>query len=89
MKKYNLTITAHVGDDAMVIYARDFFYNLTDFMAKCPVHALLLDAMPFSKWQLDDGDDKSGTDYCQYVSYEYNDTNENNYLLGTWTQVGE
>lgn len=88
-KKFNLTITAHVGNDFMVIYTRDYFFNLTEFMSERPVHALLSYIMPFAKWMLDDGDDKNGTDYCQYVSYENNNPDGNNYLLGAWTEVGK
>ena len=88
MTKFNFSITAHVGNDMMLVYSRDFFYNMTEFAAcGSPVLGICVGAMPYRDWTLDDGDDAKSTTYCQYVSYDGD--NRDNYLLAVWTEVDE
>ncbi len=86
MAKFNFSITAHVGNDMMVIYSRDFFFNKTSFAEDGPVFGMCMGTMPYRDWTFDDGDDVKGTTYCQYVSY---DGSNRNYLLAVWCKVDE
>ena len=87
MAKFNFSITAHVGDDAMLIYSMDYLVNFTEYFGKNPVKELARMTMPYRDWTFDDGDDAKGTTYCQYVSYDGD--NHNNYLLAVWCEVDE
>lgn len=87
MAKFNFSITAHIGEDVMLVYSRDFFGNMTYFAGDSPVFGMCMRTMPYRDWTFDDGDDTKGTNYCQYVSYEEN--NHNNYLLAIWCKVDE
>ena len=87
MAKFNFSITAHVGNDMMLVYSRDFFCNMTDFAGGSPVFGICMGTMPYRDWMFDDGDDAKGTNYCQYVSYDGD--NHENYLLAVWCEVDE
>ena len=87
MAKFNFSITAHVGNDMMLVYSRDFFCNMTDFAGGSPVFGMCMGTMPYRDWTFDDGDDAKGTKYCQYVSYDGD--NHDNYLLAVWCEVDE
>ena len=87
MAKFNFSITAHIGDDMMLVYSRDFFVNMTDFAGGSPVFGMCIGTMPYRDWTIDDGDDAKGTTYCQYVSYDGD--NHANYLLAVWTELDE
>ena len=87
MAKFNFSITAHVGDDMMLVYSRDFFFNMTEFAGGSPVFGMCMGTMPYRDWTFDDGDDAKGTNYCQYVSYDGD--NHENYLLAVWCEVDE
>ena len=87
MATFNFSITAHVGDDMMCVYSHTFISNITEFMGENPVQALTKATMAFRDWSWDDGDDKAGTNYCQYVSYDKE--NKNNYLLAAWVELDE
>ena len=87
MAKFNFSITAHIGDDMMLVYSRDFFYNTTVFADCSPVFDICIGTMPYRDWMFDDGDDVKGTTYCQYVSYDGD--NHDNYLLAVWTELDE
>ena len=88
MAKFNFSITAHVGNDMMLVYSRDFFCNMADWFAGgSPVFGMCIGTMPYRDWTFDDGDDVKGTTYCQYVSYDKD--NHNNYLLAVWTELDE
>lgn len=88
MAKFNFSITAHVGNDMMLVYSRDFTRNMTDFFADGKtVLAMCIAAMPYREWKFDDGDDAKGTTYCQYVSYDGD--NHDNYLLAVWCELDE
>ena len=89
MAKFNLSITAHVGNDCMVIYSKDFDDNITNIgivNRNAPVYDRLITLMPCADWTIDDGDDERGTTYCQYTHYE---KGTDNYLLGVWTEIDE
>jgi hypothetical protein len=86
MAKFNFSITAHVGNDMMTIYSRDFFYYMTEFAGSSPILAMCMGIMGYRDWIFDDGDDAKGTTYCQYVSY---DGGNHNYLLAVWCKVDE
>ena len=87
MAKFNFSITAHVGNDMMLLYSRDFFCNMTDFAGGSPVFGICMGLMGYRHWTFDDGDDARGTNYCQYVSY--NGDNHDNYLLAVWCELDE
>lgn len=87
MAKFNFSITAHIGDDMMLVYSRDFFVNMTEFAGGSPVFGMCMGTMPYRDWTFDDGDDAKGTNYCQYVSYDSD--NHDNYLLAVWCDVNE
>ena len=87
MANFNFSITAHIGDDAMLVYSQDFPFNFMEFNGRRPVLALTNSIMGFRKWVFDDGDDAKGTNYCQYVSYDGD--NHDNYLLAVWTELDE
>lgn len=87
--KYNLSITAHVGDerDTMTIYSKDYDKNITDGNSSKPVLKMIRDLMPcIFLWIDDDGDDVPGTKYCQYTYYE---PGTDNYLLAAWYEIDE
>lgn len=86
MAKFNFSIMAHVGNDMMIIYSRDYSFNKADFTCGCPVFGMCENIMGYRDWTFDDGDDAKGTTYCQYVSY---DSNNHNYLLAVWCEVDE
>lgn len=83
MAKFNFSITAHVNNGAMVIYSKDYVFNVTQFNSVLTLAEL---CMPFRHWSIDDGDDVVGCTYCQYVSY---DDNKEDYLLASWYEVDE
>lgn len=86
MAKFNLSILAHVGNNSMLIYSKDFDANITNIGLvnhNAPIYDRLITLMPCADWTIDDGDDERGTTYCQYTHYEQ-DTD--NYLLGMWTE---
>ena len=87
MAKFNFSVTAHVGDDAMLMYSATYLTNFTNHLGNNPVMELARATMPYRDWRFDDGDDAKGTTYCQYVSY--NSDNYNNYLLAVWCEVDE
>lgn len=87
MAKFNFSITAHVGNDTMLVYSRDFFFNMTDFAGGSPVFGICMGTMPYRDWTFDDGDDTRGTTYCQYASYDKDD--DDNYLLAVWCELDE
>lgn len=87
MAKFNFSITAHIDNNMMIIYSRDFFFNMTDFAGGSPVFGICKGTMPYRDWIFDDGDDAKGTNYCQYVSYDGD--NHDNYLLAAWCEVDE
>ena len=87
MAKFNFSITAHVGNDMMLLYSNDFNLNVTEYDEHHPVLRMTLNAMRFREWTFDDGDDVNGTTYCQYVSYDKE--NKNNYLLAAWVELDE
>ena len=87
MAKFNFSITAHVGDDAMLVFSATYLENFTNHLGKNPVMELAGAAMPYRDWTFDDGDDANGTNYCQYVSYDGD--NHANYLLAVWTELDE
>lgn len=87
MAKFNFSITAHIGNDMMLVYSRDFFFNMTDFAGGSPVFGMCIGTMPYRDWTFDDGDDAKGTNYCQYVSYDGD--NRDNYLLAVWCELDE
>lgn len=88
MAKFNFSITAHVGNDMMFVYSRNFTRNMTDFFADGKmVLAMCMAVMRYRDWTLDDGDDVKSTTYCQYVSCDKD--NHNNYLLAVWTELDE
>lgn len=89
MAKFNFSITAHVGDDAMLIYSATYLGNFTNHLGKNPVKELARMKMPYRDWTFDDGDDAKDTTYCQYASYESNDGCYGNYLLAVWAEVDE
>ena len=47
MAKFNFSITAHVGNDMMLVYSRDFFFNMTDFAGGSPVFGICMGTMPY------------------------------------------
>lgn len=88
MANFSFSITAHVGNDMMLVFSRFFVRNMTDFLADGEtVLAMCMAVMPYRDWTLDDGDDVKSTNYCQYVSYDKD--NHNNYLLAVWTELDE
>ena len=87
MAKFNFSITAHVGNDMMLVYSRDYYCNMTEFAGSSPVFGMCVGTMPYRDWVLDDGDDTKSTNYCQYVSYDKE--NKNNYLLAAWVELDE
>lgn len=89
MAEFNFSITAHVGDDAMLIYSATYLENFTRHLGNNPVKELAKMTMPYRDWVIDDGEDERGTSYCQYASYESNDTYYGNYLLAVWCEVDE
>lgn len=89
MAKFNFSITAHVGNDMMVVYSQDFPFNFMEFNGQRPVLALTNGLMGFRDWTPDDGDDTKGTTYCQYVSYDKDNEGYENYLLAAWYELDE
>ena len=87
MAKFNFSITAHVGDDAMLIYSTTYLENFTHYLGNNPVKELARMTMPYRDWVIDDGEDERGTSYCQYTSYD--DDNHDNYLLAVWCEIDE
>lgn len=90
MAKFNLSITAHVGNEVMLIWSKDFDRNIMERTVTGtvgPVLDRLLTLMTCADWQPDDGDDIPGTTYCQYAHYEKD--NQANYLIGVWCEVDE
>lgn len=87
MAKFNFSITAHIGDNAMLIYSTTYLENFTNYLGNNPVKELARMTMPYRDWTFDDGDDAKGTNYCQYVSYDGD--NNDNYLLAVWCEVDE
>lgn len=87
MATFNFSITAHVGNDMMLLYSNDFNLNITEYDEHHPVLRMTLNAMRFREWTFDDGDDANGTTYCQYVSYD--GENKDNYLLAAWVELDE
>ena len=52
MAKFNFSITAHVDDSMMLVYSRDFFFNMTDFAGGSPVFGICIGTMPYRDWVL-------------------------------------
>lgn len=88
MNKFVLSITAHVGESIMLVFQQEFADNITKYMRERPVYSMVTFNMPCVKWTLDDGDDKAGTNYCQYVCYTSKDKSKD-YLLASWNEVDE
>lgn len=89
MAKFNLSITAHVGNesDIMTIYSKDYDNNVTEDYAYDPIIKMISNLMPcIPLWDEDDGDDVPGTTYCQYTHYE---PGTDNYLLAAWYEIDE
>jgi len=87
MAKFTLSITAHVGNDAMLICSREYNFNRTALYKENPVFRMICDLMPcIDTWDEDDGDDRPGTSYCQYTHYE---PGTDNYLLAAWNDIDE
>lgn len=87
MAKFNFSITAHVGNDCMEIYSKDFDANITNIgivNRNTPIYDRLITLMPCADWTFDDGNDERGTAYCQYVCYDGD--NPANYLLAVWIE---
>ena len=87
MEKFNFSVTAHVGDDAMLMYSATYLTNFTNHLGNNPVMELARATMPYRDWRFDDGDDAKGTTYCQYVSYDGD--NHDNYLLAVWCELDD
>lgn len=88
MARFKFIVTAHVGNDAMRICSREYDWNITDIANENPIYKMVKIFMPFtSTWELDDGEDETGTTYCQYVSYDKH--NKDKYLLAVWVGVDE
>lgn len=83
-KKFSASITAHVGDEVMLIWEKDYIWNVTAFLENMPVLTLARRNCRFAEWEIDDGEDEIGTEYCQYVFYPDKNHMEN-YLLFVWT----
>lgn len=82
LKKFELSITAHVGDKVMEIFSQEFTFNIMTHEESFIY--ILRNMMPTVDWRFDDGDISIGTEYLQYVDYP--DGSEN-YLLATWSKV--
>jgi len=89
MAKFNFSITAHIGNDMMLICSKDFDFNVSKVAPhdSHPVYEMCKIMMGFKEWTFDDGDDFGGTTYCQYVSYDKD--NRDNYLLAVWTELDQ
>lgn len=87
MSKWRLTITAHVNDECMVVFSKDYDYNRTAIYKSRPVFKMICELMPCIEiWDEDDGDDHPGTSYCQYTNYE---PGTDNYLQAAWNEIDE
>lgn len=89
MAKFLFSITAHVGNDRMFVYSQVFPFNFMEFNGQRPVLALTNGLMGFREWVQDAGDDKKGTTYCQYVSYDKDYEGYDHYLLASWYELDE
>lgn len=78
--KYNLMITANTDNDSVLIHSDEFNFN--PMVEPMMFHAFICKIMPTIDWQLDDGEDSCGTEYCAYVSYT--EKNHDHYLYATW-----
>jgi len=87
MAKFIFIITAHVGNDCMLVYSRKHYVNSTEDMGHSPILAMCMSVMGYRNWTFDDGDDIDGSCYCQYVSYDK--YNKDNYLLAAWYELDE
>lgn len=88
MNKFVLSITAHVGDNVMCVFEQEFADNITKYMHELPIYSMVTFNMPCVKWSFDDGEDKTGTNYCQYVCYTGKEKGKD-YLLASWNEIDE
>lgn len=90
-RRFIFSITAHISlergnETSMVIFEEYANIESTYAYKSNPIYELAHKVMPFVKWEFDDGDDKRGTNYCQYCSYE---AGTDNYLLAAWNEIDE
>jgi len=79
--KFVFSITAHIGDDVMLLLFEEHDSNI--MLSDGDVLRMAKHNMPFAKWVLDDGEDRALTDFCQYVCYPEED-NTDNCILVSW-----
>lgn len=84
LKKYELSITAHVGDQVMTLFSQEFAFNIMTHTEQ--LIYMLRNMTSFVDWYFDDGDIEAGTEYLQYSAYPEEGNNEN-YLLATWCKI--
>jgi hypothetical protein len=83
MEKYVFSVIAIVKGEDITLHREEMQMNITFICKKYPVLHMARMVLPFVDWQLDDGEDKEGTDYCQYVFYE-DENDKSRYVLATW-----
>ena len=86
LKKYELSIEAHLGDEeqVMTIFRQQFVFNIMTHTESFIY--ILRNMMSIVDWRFDDGDIEAGTEYLQYSAYPEEGNNEN-YLLATWCKI--
>lgn len=89
MNKFNLSITAHTEKDIMLLYEKEFEWNITNDMKELPIRSMIQHLMPCIKWKIDDGKDYCGTNYCTYACYTRKDKDHLEYLLASWNEIDE
>ena len=85
MAKYQILVTANGKHDIITIHHR--FVSINIMNREDRFLSILKVILPRIDWQLDDGEDCKGSNYCQYVCYT--DDSKDSCLLASWNEIDE